>query len=217
MNRGAPPRLVAAAACALSLGCAPADVVLRSNHYRVVVPGAWKVTRRSEEPHKPVVLLVPSPVVTALGGGPVELRLYAWVAPAHAGDPIQEAVGRLAGRDEVEWRLAAAPDERRCGERPRFFSLFGEQHLATHLRAPGNRHLIVTAGEAMGSLVAVVGLVVDDPRFCEKVGATEAAMADLGTLMAPSYDLVRANVDPFVLPNPHSGRPDVILPRPQFP
>jgi hypothetical protein len=183
-------RLAVVLACLGAVACAPTNVVLRSNHYRVVVPPAWQVAEQSGGPTEPTVLRVPA-APSAKPGDTLELRLYAWTAPGVIADPTAEATRLLAGREELELEAAAAADERRCGEQVRGFWLLGKPRHAVHLRMKNGHHLVIAAGQARGSLVAAVGYVRDEPPFCDNIVAVDAALTTLATALGRGDDLTR--------------------------
>jgi hypothetical protein len=184
--------------------------VLRSNHYHVVVPADWRVAEQSGGADEPTVLRVPA-AASAKPGDTLELRLYAWAAPGRLADPAAEATRLLAGQQGAELEYAAAADERRCGELVRGFWLLGKPRRAVHLRMKSGHHLVVTAGQARGSLVAAVGYVRDEAPFCENIVAIDLALTKLGTALAHGDDLTRPP-DPEI--EPPATRPGVPPPAP---
>jgi len=195
--------------CGLGPGCGSSNVVLRSNHYHVAVPADWQVAAEADGPGRPTVLRVPA---GGDGTGDLELRLYAWVDSSGAGDPVGAAVRRLAGGKEGAWRAAAAVDESRCAERARSFVVFGEPRPAAHLRSAADEYFIVTAAEANGSLVALVGQVTDRRPFCENVETIEASIARLGKVLVASGDFSRDRPRPVTLMAPGGVGPVTELP-----
>jgi hypothetical protein len=209
-------RFVVVLACLAAGACAPANVVLRSNHYRVFVPSAWRVAEQSGGAEEPTVLRVPA-ASTAKPGDTLELRLYAWPAPAGVADPVSEATRLLAGRQQAEMQSAAAADEGRCGALTHGYWLFGKPQRAAHLRVGSGQHLIVTAGQAAGSLVAAVGYVRDEPPFCDNMAALDAALGALRGSLADSGDLARVPDPEIILPGSSIQHLSVALPTPEQP
>jgi hypothetical protein len=208
-------RFVVALACLAAGACAPANVVLRSNHYRVFVPPAWRVVELGGGAEEPTVLRVPA-ATTAKQGDTLELRLYAWPATAGA-DPVSEATRLLAGRQLGEMQSAATADEGRCGALTHGYWLFGKPQRAVHLRAKSGEHLIVTAGHAAGSLVAAVGYVRDEPPFCDNIAALDTALTALRGSLADSGDLARVPDPEIILPGSNGRSLSVALPTPEQP
>jgi hypothetical protein len=209
-------RLAAGLACLGLAACAPANVVLRSNHYRVVVPPAWRVAEQSGGADEPTVLRVPA-AAAAKQGDTLELRLYAWPAPAGLADPAGEAVRLLAGQQQAAFESAAAVDERRCGELVRGFRVLGKPQRAIHLRVNTGHHLVVTAGQASGSLVAAVGYVRDEGPFCENIVAIGSALTALDSALRDSGDLARVPDPSIILPGSTNTAMSVALPTPDQP
>ena len=201
--------------CLCAAACAPTNVVLRSNHYRVVVPSAWRVAEQSGGAEEPTVLRVPA-AASAKPGDTLELRLYAWPAPAGVADPVGEATRLLAGRKQGEMQSAAAADER-CSGLTRSYWLFGKPERAVHLRTPDGHHVVVTAGQAASSLVAAVGYVRDEPPFCDNLAAFDAALGALRGSLADSGDLARVPDPEIILPGSSIYSFSVALPTPEQP
>jgi hypothetical protein len=205
------PLLLANALLFLGSGCGPSNVVLRSNHYKFVVPLDWQVEGSSSEEDQPTVLRVPA-AATDKSGEKLELRVYGWVAPETSAPPIDFVVARLAGHDESSMRSAAARDESLCGDPRRPHALLGDQQGTAHLKARSGQHLIVTAGTASGSLVGVVGVIPDRQPFCDNVSAMDAAISSLQAGLAKSGDITRFRSSPVMLSSPSGRGPVVEIP-----
>ena len=198
----------------LGAACAPNGVVLRSNHYRVVVPNEWHVSATSGGSDEPTVLRVPAS--PAAGQSGLELRLYAWVAPWDVQDPVREAMKRLAGQKAAGLDAATVAPRDRCGERIQAFWMFGKPQPVAYLKMPSQQLLIVTAGTAEGSLVAAVGYVRDEEPFCENVASMTTALGQLRTSLLASRDVTGIPDTQRTLPTVQAGLPDVSVPPPKL-
>jgi hypothetical protein len=186
--------------------CAPMTVVLRSHHYRVVVPDGWRVEAMSGGEAAPTILRVP-PADTDKSGDGLQLRIYAWTDMRTKGEPLAQAVGRVVGPD-----LDARGNAELCERRARF-RLLGEDRPAAYLRARSGELLIVTTAKAAGSVVTVIGSIPNRYPLCGNVAAMESAIAALGTALAPGTDVDRVSSAPVVLETPGTpGRLTIIPP-----
>jgi hypothetical protein len=85
--------------------------------------------------------------------------------------------------------------------------LFGALQPAMHVETASGAHVIVAAGQACGSLVAVVGVVPPSARLCDNVVAMQDAMASLRQRLVGADPSDHVTVPaPLFAPYP-SGRP----------
>lgn len=168
-------------------GCAANALTLRSTRYQVTVPAGWDVDEASLG-DDPAVLRVPA-ATSDPQAHKLELRIYAWEARASGRSPIEEVVSRLAGAHEREMRSAGVARAEACSDVTRQYPILGEPRRGARLRAHTGHHVTVTAAQAAGSLVAVVGFVPEGDHFCENLAAIEAAMVKIADqLVAIDFD-----------------------------
>ena len=199
--------VVALAAAVVCGACAPGSAVLRSNHYRMVVPTEWQATEEGGV----AVLRVPQ-AAGAPGGGKLDLRLHAWLVDGAVAQPVDESVKRLTGQGTAQLQPAGEEAEKTCGELPHGYRLFGESQSAATLRTPSGDYVVVTAAQKSGSLVAAVGIVPNRAPLCENLHAMTAAIQALHDTLTPAADPTLPGRPPYVLDGP--GRVQTEIPAP---
>ena len=198
---------MALAAAAVLSACAPNSAVLRSNHYRLVVPTNWQATEEGGV----AVLHVPQ-AAGAPGGGKLDLRLHAWLVEPGIDQPVEESVKRLAKQGSAQLQPAGDEAEKTCGELPHGFQLFGEAQSAATMRTPSGDYVVITAAQKSGSLVAAVGIVPNRGPLCENLHAMSAAIQALHDTLTPAADPTLPGRPPYVLDGP--GRVQTEIPAP---
>jgi hypothetical protein len=183
-------------------GCAATTITLRSNHFRLAVPPEWQVVEAGGGGEIPTLVRVP-----ARDGAPeVDIRLYAWVVDARPADPSGDVLGRLAALNVLGLASARADDGDPCPDRAAQLFVFGSPARAIHLTNTEGRRIVVTAGEAHGSLVAVVGALSAGASGCGATGRMDAAVERLAAAMTPGADLSHPARPPTFV-DPTSGVP----------
>jgi hypothetical protein len=199
----AAPRLAVIVLGAASLArCAAPGVTLHSNHYRLPVPPEWQVVEPGGDGVLPTVLRAPSP---AGGAGPVvEVRVYTWTAQGPLADPSGDARERLAAAGVPGFASAKADDV--CPDSIREVAVFGLPARAFHPDAGAGQRLVLAAGHAAGSLVAIVGIASVTPSPCADVRAVDSALARVAADMTSAADVTRPVPRSTVLEAPRGGR-----------
>ena len=200
---------VVLATAAVFGACAPNNAVLRSHHYRLVVPTNWQATEEGGV----AVLHVPQ-AASVPGGGKLDLRLHAWLVDRTFEQPIEESVKRLAEQGTAQLQPAGDVTEETCGEQPHGFQLFGQAQSAAHMRTPAGDYVVVTAAQTAGSLIAAVGIVPNRAPLCENLHAMTAAITSLRDTLTPAEDPTVARRPPIMLDSPIPGRPSTQVPAP---
>lgn len=184
-------------------GCGATGATLRSNHFRLSVPPDWQVVEAGGG-ETPVVVRAPSE-----GAAPgVDMRVYAWLVGAPPADAAGDALERLAGLAS-----ARADDDPPCPDRATQFFVFGRPARAIHLVDAGGGHIVVTAGESDGSLVALVGSRAAGAPGCEASRRMDAIIERLAASLSGTGDLTRPREPESV--GPGSARaPSLRFPEP---
>jgi hypothetical protein len=191
-------------------GCAPGNVVLRSNHYRVVVPADWQATEEGGV----AVLHVPQ-AASASSAGRLQLRLHAWVIDRAVDQSVEESLRRLTGQGAPSLHPAGDAVEKSCGDLPRGFRLFGHAQPSAYMRTPSGDYVVVAAAHASDSLIAVVGVVPNRPPVCDNLQAMTTAIQSLFDGLTFVGDPTGPPPTQFRLDSPIPGRPSVeIAPSP---
>jgi hypothetical protein len=164
---------------ATGAGCASQEYLIRSDHFSVTVPRTWEVVRLAGPADGPAVVHVPGPRVSGGDGVPLALYFFPWLERSPIAQPTQEAFARLVSSDELDLKAAGPPDRNHCNMLIDHLWLFGALQPARHVETPGGDHIIVAAGQARGSLVAVVGVVPASASTCAGVEAMQEAMRSL--------------------------------------
>jgi len=181
----------------LLAGCASTGVTLHSNHYSAYVPPGWQVIEAGGAP-LPTVLRVPGDD----GAPTVDVRVYAWLVDAPVVDPAGDALKRLAAGDAVG--LGTAHGDDTCGDRADGFLVLGRPARAIHQQNEAGQRIVVTGGEAYGSLVAVVG-VAPSGSSCAGVEAIDLAVKRLVPTLSGTADASRSHAPTMILEQPRSG------------
>ena len=203
-----------AAAVVSVIGCAPQSYVVRSDHFTLTMRRGWEVVNDARSSRATVIVSVPAGESAGGRAGP-ELFIYPWLARDRIAQPTEEALKRLAADDELGLRAALPPDRDRCGMLPDRLSLLGGPQIAVHLETAA-AHLIVVAGQAQGSLVAVVGVVSTAASYCPDLAVMVEAMQTLGTTLVGAD---RSDLPPPQPPSiaPLPPYPVPVLPSPRWP
>jgi hypothetical protein len=173
-------------------GCAATGVTLRSNHFRLAVPPDLQVIEPGGGGEIPTLVRAP-----ASGGAPeVDVRLYPWLVSASPADPAGDVLERLAAINVLGLGSAHADDAEPCPDRAAQFFVFGKPARAIHLTNSEGRRIVVTAGEAYGSLVAVVGALAPGASGCVAVERMDAIVERLAASMTEAADLSRPTRPP---------------------
>jgi hypothetical protein len=188
-------------------GCAATGVTLRSNHYRLFVPPEWQLVVAGGDAGIPTLLRVPPP--TGVDGPPVEIRLYAWLVQGPLPDASAAALQRLAAASTLDLQTAR-PDEP-CGDWMNQCVLFGEPARVSHIKTSAGRHIALVAGDASGSLVAVVALAASTPS-CHDLETIDAALKRVAGQIASAPDVSRPAPRPIILEDPSGGRSSELPP-----
>jgi len=194
------------ASVSLAASCGPGTLVLRSNHYRLVVPEGWQLAdAQGDGLGSPTVLRVPPGRMGGAGDG-VDLRVYGWMDTTAADEATAQAVARLPLANDPALRAVVNADDQRCPVSNQIW-LLGEYRRAVHLKGASDRLVVVTAGKAAGSVVAVIGIVPSREPLCATVIALDAAMTRLGAALRSSGDLARVTRPPVLLEHLQTGAP----------
>ena len=193
--------VVLAAVIALG-GCAATGVTLRSNHFRLAVPPDWQVVEAGGGGEIPTLVRAPA----SAGVPEVDVRLYPWLVGEVPADPAGEVLTRLTAMNVVGLASARADDAEPCPDRAAEFFVFGRPARAIHLTNSEGRHIVVTAGESYGSLVAVVGALAAGASGCAAIKRMDAVIERLAASMTGAADLSRP-VQPPTTVDPLSGVP----------
>jgi hypothetical protein len=188
-------------------GCAATGVTstLRSNHFHLVVPSGWLVVEAGGSDQIPTLVRAP-----AMRGVPeVEMRLYAWLVSEPPADAAGDVLGRLAARNVLGLAAAHSDDAEPCPHRAMQFFLFGKPARAIYLTNAAGQRVVVTAGEAGGSLVAVLAAVAGGGSACVDVEAMDAAVERLAASLIEAADLSSPSRPPTVVP---TANPTVVPP-----
>ena len=180
-------------------GCTATGVTLRSNHYRVFVPPGWQVVEAGGDAQLPTLLRVPSQD----GAPAVEVRLYPWLVDGPTADAAGEALKHLAATDVLGLTTSRADDA--CAERADELQVFGKPSRAVHAQNQAGQRMVITAGEAYGSLVAVVGIAAPGSS-CAGVEAIDRAVKRVVETLAGNPDPLRVRPQPLLLEDAR-GRP----------
>jgi hypothetical protein len=141
------------------------------------------------------------------GGAPeIDVHLYPWMVPSPPADAAGDVLARLTAMNVLWLASARADDDEPCADRAAQFFVFGRPARAIHLTNPEGRRLVVTAGEAHGSLVAVVGALAPGASGCAAVERMDAVIERLAASLTPAADLSRVALPPTVI-DPTSGVP----------
>jgi hypothetical protein len=182
-------------------GCAATGVTLRSNHFRLALPPDWTVVEHGGG-ESPTVIRAP-----AGDGGPhVDIRLYTWLVNKPPADAAGEVLERLSVLKVVGLPSSQLPDDEPCLDRADQFFVFGRPARAIHVTDAENRRLVVTAGEAYGSLVALVGAQPPGASGCAAIQRMDAIIERLAASMIPAADLSHPVRAPTMV-DPSSGVP----------
>jgi hypothetical protein len=196
---------VMAAVIALG-GCAATGVTLRSNHFRLAVPPDLQVIEAGGGGEIPTLVRAP-----ASGGAPeVDVRLYPWLVSEAPADPAGDALTRLGAMNVLGLASARADDAEPCPDRAPAFFVFGRPARAIHLTNSEGRHIVVTAGESYGSLVAMVGALAPGASGCVAGKRMDAVIERLAASMTGAADLSRP-VRPPTLTYPTSPLPSPVV------
>lgn len=209
---------LAASIAILGAGCASSqEYLIRSDHFTVTIPRSWQVVRPAGPAEGPAIVRVPASRVSGGDGMPLDLYFYPWLERSPIAQPTQEALQRLVADNELDLKAAGPPDRNHCEGLIDRLWLFGALQPAMHVETASGAHVIVAAGQARGSLVAVVGVVPPSARMCDNVVAMQDAMGSL------RQKLVGADPsDRVMVPAPHfapypAGRPAPELVQPTNP
>jgi hypothetical protein len=169
--------------------CAATGVTLRSNHFRLAVPADWQV-------------------IEAGGDGVLPtLRLFPWVVEGPLADPTGEAFKRLGAAGVIGPAADGSSGGSPCPDRNTGFVVFGEPARAINFEAAQAQRLVVTAGHAYGSLVAIVASTRAERPLCAEIDAMHAAIGRLTGALRSSGDPARPGVRPILLQSPDNKMP----------
>ena len=164
----------------LVAGCASSqEYLIQSDHFTVTVPHSWEMVRSAGPAEGPAIVRVPASRASGADGMPLDLYFYPWLERRPVARPTQEAFQRLVADNELDLKAAGPPDRNHCEGLIDRLWLFGALQPAMHVETASGAHVIVAAGQARGSLVAVVGVVPPSARLCDDVLAMQDAMASL--------------------------------------
>ena len=182
-------------------GCAATGGTLRSNHFRLALPPDWAIIEDGGG-EIPTVIRAP-----ASDGEPqVDIRLYTWLVSKPPTDAAGEVLERLSVLRVVGLPSSQLSDDEPCLGRADQFFVFGRPARAIHVTDAQNRRLVVTAGEAYGSLVALVGAQPPGASGCAAIKRMDAIIERLAASMTPAADLSHP-VRPPTMVDPSSGVP----------
>jgi hypothetical protein len=170
------PRLFALAPLlflAAASGCATEQKMVKTSRYTLSYPDYWKVNAVAQKDGEPTKVTVGkfSETVMSTGEGAtaasqyeaqqadVDVRIYAWPAPAEAGDPTMQAAQLMVSDPDLKMdKQGRMPEQRdECGrEFKRKFSMFGKEHDTLDLASRPGHRLIVVGGQEQGSLIGVM-------------------------------------------------------------
>jgi hypothetical protein len=182
-----PVRVVASIAIliATGAGCGSQEYLIRSDHFIVTVPRSWEVVRAAGPADGPAIVRVPAPRDPSRGSGvPLDLYFFPWLERRPIAQPTQEAFQRLVADNELNLKAAGPPDRNHCDMLVDHLWLFGARQPVLHVETASGDHIILAAGQASGSLVAVVGVVPASARVCGDVVAMQDAMGALRQALA---------------------------------
>ena len=196
--------VVLAAVIALAVGgCAATGVTLHSNHFRLAVPPDLQVIEAGGGGEIPTLVRAPG----SAGAPEVDVRLYPWLVSEAPADPAGDVLERLAAINVLGLGSARSDDAEPCPDRAPQFFVFGRPARAIHLTNGEGRHIVVTAGESYGSLVAVVGALAPGASGCAASKRMDAVIERLAAAMAAAPDPSRPQTRPTLLDDPTKGRP----------
>ena len=173
-------------------GCAATGVTLRSNHFRLAVPPDLQVIEAGGGGEIPTLVRAPA----SAGAPEVDVRLYPWLVSEPPADAAGDVLGRLAAMNVLGLASARSDDAEPCPDRAAQFFVFGRPARAIHLTNSEGRHIVVTAGESYGSLVAVVGALGPGASGCAAVARMDAIVERLAASMTEAADLSRPTRPP---------------------
>jgi hypothetical protein len=188
--------------------------LIRSDHFTVAVPRSWELVRPAGPAEGPAIVHVPVSRVIGGDGMPLDLYFYPWLERSPVAQPTQEAFRRLVADNELDLKAAGPPDRNHCEMLIDHLWLFGARQPAMHIETASGAHVILAAGQARGSLVAVVGVVPASARVCDNVVAMQDAMGSLREKLVGADPSDRAMVPaPRFAPYPSSrAAPELQLP-----
>jgi len=199
---------IAILSAAAAAGCAPQEYLIRSDHFTVTVPRTWQLVRPGGPAEAPAIVRVPAPRVSGGSGVPLELHFYPWLERNPIARPTEEAFERLVSDNQLNLRTAGPPDRNHCEMLIDHLWLFGASQPVKHVETADGNHIIVAAGQARGSLVAVVGVVPASASTCGGVEALQDAMGSLRQKLVgadPSDRVVVPGVRFAPFPGDHPG------------
>lgn len=178
--------LACLAAVVAVAGCATVAPTLRSHHFTLELPADWQLVEAGSGGATPTRVRAP-----AHAGAPeVDVRVYAWSVAEPPADTAADAHARLAAIDSGI-AAAHADDAEPCPERANGFFVFGKQARALHLLTARGEHIVITAGESRGSLVAMTATIAPGTAGCAGVAALDAAIERLAASLITGADLSR--------------------------
>lgn len=199
---------LAASIAILVGGCASSqEYSIHPDHFTVTVPRSWELVRSAGPADGPAIVHVPASRVSGGDGMPLDLYFYPWLERSPVARPTQEAFQRLLADSELDLKAAGPSDRNHCEGLVDRLWLFGALQPAMHVETASGAHVIVVAGQARGSLVAVVGVVPPSRRLCDNIVAMQDAMGSLREKLVGADPSDRVTVPaPLLAPYP-GGHP----------
>src|SRR5882757_330456 len=180
----------------VSVGCATEQKMLKTSRYTLSYPDYWKVNSVAQKDGEPThvtigkysetVMTQPgdaanppansSPSAYEAAQADVDVRLYAWPAPAEAGDPTQQVAQLMFKDPDLQMdKLGRLPDARdECGnDFKRKYTILGSQHETLDLASRPGYRVIVVGGQDQGTLLGVASRVPfeqDMGLYCHNLG-----------------------------------------------
>jgi hypothetical protein len=181
---------------ATALGCATEQKMLTTSRYTLSYPDYWKVNSVAQKDGDPThvtigkysetVMTQPGDATNPVANSPtaayessqadVDVRIYAWPAPAESGDATQQAAQLMFKDPDLQMdKLGRMPEsQQECGnEFKRKYTIFGTEHETLDLaNRPGHR-VIVVGAQSQGTLLGVASRVPyeqDVGLYCFNLG-----------------------------------------------
>jgi hypothetical protein len=178
MTRRSVLPLTLLATALVSIGCATEQKMLKTSRYTLSYPDYWKVNSVAQKDGEATHVTIgkySETVMTAPGGeannsaaayeasqADVDVHLYAWPAPAEAGDATQQAAQLMFKDPELQMdKLGRMPDQRdECGnDFKRKYTMLGSEHETLDLASRPGHRMIVVGAQSQGTLMGVASRV----------------------------------------------------------
>jgi hypothetical protein len=181
--------------------CASTGVTVRSNHFRLALPPDWAIVE-SGGGEIPTLIRAPSNG----GEGRVDIRVYTWIVSQPPADATSEVLERLSARNVVGLPSSGVQSDEPCADRADQFFVFGRPAGAVYRTDAEGRRIVIAAGEAYGSLVALVGAQPPGVSGCAAGKEMDAVIERLAASMTPGADFSHPMRPPTMV-DPSSGIP----------